>query len=187
MVLRKVLVVLFAMLFLSTSAFAADVAGIKMPDTLKAGGQDLVFNGGDKRTKFMMKVYVAALYLKQKNGDAQKIIDADEPMAIKMQVTSGLVSADKMKHAIDEGFENSTGGNIAPIKAKIDAFTSVFKEIASGIVYDFVYVPGKGVEIYKNGQLASTIQGLDFKKALFGIWLCNKPAQESLKEKMLGK
>jgi len=48
-------------------------------------------------------------------------------------------------------------------------------------------VPGKGVEIYKNGQMISTIQGLEFKKALFGIWLCNKPAQESLKEAMLGK
>jgi len=187
MILRKIFVILFAMLFLSTSAFAIDVAGVKMPDTFKAGGVDLVANGGGKRTKFMMKVYVAALYLKQKSSDAQKIIDADEPMAIKMQVTSGMVTPDKMKAAIDEGFENATGGNVAPIKPKIDAFTAVFKEIASGIVYDFVYVPGKGVEIYKNGQMASTIQGLDFKKALFGIWLCNKPAQESLKEEMLGQ
>ncbi len=187
MVLRKVFVILFAMLFLSTSAFAIDVAGIKMPDTFKSGGQDLVANGGGKRTKFMMKVYVAALYLKQKSSDAQKIIDADEPMAIKMQVTSGMVTKDKMITAINEGFENSTGGNVAPIKVKIDAFTAVFKDIASGIVYDFVYVPGKGVEIFKNGQMASTIQGLDFKKALFGIWLCDKPAQESLKEEMLGQ
>jgi hypothetical protein len=108
-------------------------------------------------------------------------------MAIKLQITSGMVTPDKMKTAIDEGFENSTGGNVAPIKAKIDAFTAVFKDLANGNVYDFVYVPGKGVEIYKNGQLASTIQGLDFKKAMFGIWLCDKPAQESLKEAMLGK
>ena len=187
MVLRKVFVILFAMLFLSTSAFAIEMADVKMPDTIKAAGQDLVVNGGGKRTKFFMKVYVAALYLKQKSSDAQKIIDADEPMAIKLQVTSGLVTPDKMKTAIDEGFEKSTGGNIAPIKAKIDAFTAVFKDLANGNVYDFIYVPGKGVEIYKNGQLASTIQGLDFKKAMFGIWLCNKPAQESLKEEMLGK
>jgi hypothetical protein len=187
MVLRKVIVILIAMLFLSTSAFAIELAGVKMPDTIKAGGQDLVVNGGGKRTKFMMKVYVAALYLKQKGNDAQKIIDADEPMAIKMQITSGLVTTDKMKTAVDEGFENSTGGNVAPLKPKIDAFTSVFKDISSGIVYDFVYVPGKGVEMYKNGQLASTIQGLEFKKAMFGIWLCDKPAQESLKEEMLGK
>jgi len=187
MILRKAFVVLIAMLFLSTSAFAVDVAGVKMPDTMKAGGQDLVFNGGNKRTKFMMKVYVSALYLKQKSSDAQKIIDADEPMAIKLQITSGMVTPDKMKTAIDEGFANSTGGNITPIKAKIDAFTAVFKDLANGIVYDYVYVPGKGVEIYKNGQMASTIQGLEFKKALFGIWLCDKPAQESLKEAMLGK
>lgn len=187
MVLRKVFIVLFAMLFLSASAFAADVAGIKMPDTMKAGGQDLVFNGGDKRTKFMMKVYVAALYLKQKSSDAQKIINADEPMAIKLQITSGMVTPDKMKAAIDEGFENSTDGNIVPIKAKIDAFTAVFKDLSNGIVYDYAYVPGKGVEIYKNGQLAATIQGLEFKKALFGIWLSDKPAQDSLKAAMLGK
>jgi hypothetical protein len=31
------------------------------------------------------------------------------------------------------------------------------------------------------------IQGLDFKKALFGIWLGKKPAQNDLKALMLGK
>ncbi len=31
------------------------------------------------------------------------------------------------------------------------------------------------------------IKGLEFKKALFGIWLCDKPAQKSLKQEMLGK
>ena len=69
----------------------------------------------------------------------------------------------------------------------LDQEPAVFKDLANGNVYDFIYVPGKGVEIYKNGQLASTIQGLDFKKAMFGIWLCDKPAQESLKEAMLGQ
>jgi hypothetical protein len=187
MILRKAFVILFAMLFLSTSAFAVDVVGVKMPDTMKVGGQDLVFNGGNKRTKFFMKVYVAGLYLKQKSSDAQKIIDADEPMSIRLQITSGLVTPDKMKTAIDEGFEKSTGGNVAPIKAKIDAFTAVFKDLSNGVAYDYTYVPGKGVEIYKNGQMISTIQGLEFKKALYGIWLCDKPAQESLKESMLGK
>ena len=32
-----------------------------------------------------------------------------------------------------------------------------------------------------------TIEGLDFKKALFGIWLGNKPADDDLKAGMLGK
>ena len=32
-----------------------------------------------------------------------------------------------------------------------------------------------------------TIRGLDFKKALFAIWLGEKPADNSLKQGMLGK
>ncbi|MEA3471658.1 MAG: chalcone isomerase family protein [Thermodesulfobacteriota bacterium] len=30
-------------------------------------------------------------------------------------------------------------------------------------------------------------KGLEFKKALFGIWLGDKPAQRSLKKEMLGR
>jgi hypothetical protein len=88
-----------------------------------------------------------------------------------------------------EGFENSTGGKTAPLKAKIDAFVGTFKksEITEGNVFDIVYTPGKGVESFKNGKSQGTIEGLDFKKALFGIWLGAKPADEDLKAAMLAK
>ena len=188
MVLRKVSITLLAVLFFATSAFALEVAGVNMPDTIKAGGNDLVLNGAGVRSKFFIKVYVGGLYLKEKSGDADKIIAADEPMAIKMVIITGLVTSDKMEAAFREGFENSTKGNIAPIKDKIEVLINAFKaKMNKGDIYDFVNVPGKGVEVYKNGSLLSSIQGLDFKKALFGIWLCDKPAQESLKNKMLGK
>ncbi|MGB0368446.1 MAG: chalcone isomerase family protein, partial [Flavobacteriales bacterium] len=69
------------------------------------------------------------------------------------------------------------------------AFVNTFKksEIVEGNVFDIIYVPGTGVESYKNGQLEGTIEGMDFKKALFGIWLGEKPADGDLKEAMLGK
>jgi hypothetical protein len=44
-----------------------------------------------------------------------------------------------------------------------------------------------GTKIYKNSELKGTIPGLEFKKALFAIWLGSNPAQESLKNDMLGK
>jgi len=83
--------------------------------------------------------------------------------------------------------KNSTKENIKPIKAQIDKFVGVFKqEIKDGDIYDFIYAPNIGVQIFKNNKLSTTIKGLEFKKALFGIWLCEKPAQESLKKEMLG-
>jgi len=71
---------------------------------------------------------------------------------------------------------------------KVEAFISVFKEeIKIGDVYDLVYTPNVGVDIYKNTIFKKTIPSLAFKKALFGIWLGEKPAQQSLKDAMLGK
>ena len=41
--------------------------------------------------------------------------------------------------------------------------------------------------MYKNGNKKGSIAGLEFKKALFGIWLGDKPADDDLKTGMLGK
>lgn len=60
--------------------------------------------------------------------------------------------------------------------------------IKKGNVFDMIYVPGEGTYIYRNGALKTTIEGLAFKKALFGIWIIDKPSHgiESLRRGMLG-
>ncbi len=173
---------------LSTQA-QTTINGVTLPATIKAGDATCNLNGGGIRKKLFFKLYVGGLYLSEKSSDATAIINADKPMAVKLQITSGIISSENMSEAITEGFEASTGGNVAPLKAEIEAFVNTFKkdEIVEGNVFDIVYVPGKGVESYKNSKLQGTIKGMDFKKALFGIWLGSKPADDDLKEAMLGK
>ena len=110
-------------------------------------------------------------------------------MAVKLQITSEMINSDNMSEVIIEGFEKSTGRNTASLKDRITRFIDTFKKspIAEGDVFDLVYSPAAGVQSYKNGELQSTIEGLDFKKALFGIWLSGKPADPKLKKAMLGK
>ena len=92
-----------------------------------------------------------------------------------------------MVNALDEGLMKSTNNNITPIKEKVDKFKSYFKdEIKVGDKFILVYVPEKGVVFYKNGEKKGVIEGYDFKKALFGIWLGDNPADEGLKEGLLG-
>jgi hypothetical protein len=43
------------------------------------------------------------------------------------------------------------------------------------------------VRVSIKGEVKGTIKGLDFKKAVFGIWLGEKPADAKLKKGMLGK
>lgn len=159
-----------------------------MPNAVKAGDEYLKINGGGIREKFFMDLYIGVLYLREKSSDASKIINADEPMAVKMRVVSGMVTKENMEEAIRTGFDNATNNNTAPIQSKIDQLISVgFKdEISVGDIVDLIYIPGTGTTLYKNNESLVTISGLDFKKALFGIWLCNKPADANLKNKMLG-
>ncbi|MBK8973651.1 MAG: chalcone isomerase family protein [Hahellaceae bacterium] len=187
--MKQTLAAFLASALLAGSVQAATVAGVDIPDTFDAAGKTLNLNGAGVRSKFFMDVYVGGLYLQDASQDAAAIVKGDAPMSIKLHMISGLITSDKMKTATSEGFVNATGGNLAPIQASVDKFMAAFnEEIVENDVFDIVYVPGKGVEVYKNEELVDTIDGgMAFKEALFGIWLSEKPAQEDLKAKMLGK
>lgn len=176
---------LFATVFATLPTHA--LSGV--PGAFTAGNNQLVLNGAGKRTKFIITVYHAGLYLKKKSNNAQQILAADQPMAIRMKIISGLASAEKMKTAMVDGFKNSTGGNTAPVQAQIDEFlkAGLSSDVSKGDAFDMVYTPGAGTQFLKNGKQLALLRGLPFKKALFGIWLSNKPAQASLKNQMLGK
>lgn len=55
-----------------------------------------------------------------------------------------------------------------------------------GDVYDLAYTPYTGLSVILKGQTIGTIPGIEFKRAVFGIWLGEKPADKGLKNGMLG-
>ncbi|MGK5092062.1 chalcone isomerase family protein [Deltaproteobacteria bacterium TL4] len=185
--MKKSIIAVIMCLLVVPLGYAKTIEGVKLPDTLKSGDIQLVLNGGGKRSKFFMKLYVAGLYLQQKSSEAQKIINDNQPMAIRLHITSGLITSDKMEKATRDGFRNATDGKDGSLKTEIDSFMEVFKEkINENDAFDLIYNPNAGTEIYKNGTLKNTIKGMDFKKAVFGIWLSEDPADGDLKDGMLG-
>lgn len=178
----------FVMVGLVVMLFVATPATAEFPvNNIAVGEQALTLNGEGMRKKLFIDLYQAALYLPEKSSDANKIVAADQPMAIQLHIVSSLITPKKMSSATLEGFEKSTGGNITPIKDRVDQMLAVFeKGIKEGDAYEFSYQPGAGVTISLNGSPAASIPGLDFKQALFGIWLSDDPVQSSLKKALLG-
>jgi len=163
------------------------INGITFPDSYTAGKDKLVLNGGGTREKYWMDMYVGALYLSEKSKDANSIIAANSSMAIRICIVSGLITSEKMTDAVYEGFKKSTGGKEASFKTQIDQFKKAFSEpIKVSDVFDIVY-SGEKITITKNGTVKGEIDGLDFKKAVFGIWLGKEPADSDLKDGMLGE
>jgi hypothetical protein len=147
-----------------------------------------VLNGGGTRVKLFMDMYVAGLYVPTKSNSGDAIAKANEAGAVRLHIVSSLVTTDRMKEAIIEGFKKSTGGKTAPLQARIDKFVQVFslEPIVKGNEFDVTYSPEEGTKAYKGGKLLQTIEGADFKTALWGIWLGNDPVDKNLKEGMLG-
>ena len=179
---------LLIVLLLASPASTMEIGGAALPDTLSVEGRELVLNGAGLRKKFFVKVYAMGLYLTGKMQDPDRIIQADEPMAARMHFIYDGVSAEDLVDAWQEGFEKATGGDLGGLRERVETFNGYFTgEAAEGDVYEFVYLPGEVVRTVLEGKVAGTIPGLDFKRALFAIWLGEKPADATLKQGMLGR
>jgi hypothetical protein len=182
------LLIIISTVAINMSIAQTQVGDVTLDNTLNFGNTELILNGAGIRKKAMvLSLYSGGLYLSKKSTDATSIINADETMAIRLVITSSFVSSEAMQDAVNEGFEASTGEKTAPIAAEIKKFISFFgDEIVENDMFDITY-QGTGVVVYKNKKELGTIKGLNFKKALFGIWLGDDPADNKLKKGMLGK
>jgi len=149
---------------------AKEVSGVQVADSITLDAQTLQLNGAGVRSKFFMDLYVGSLYVPTPSNTTAEVINAPVA-AIRLNITSGMITSEKMRDAIIEGFEYATADNTTDIQ---DQFTLVANK-------------SRGVTAYKNGQEQATIEGEMFRQALLKIWLGEKPAQTSLKEAMLGQ
>ena len=175
------------LLFFLTTLSLTPIYAVEIPNSMEYQGVKLMLNGHGPRVQMFMKVYENSLYLEATNSNAEEIMNKDAAMAIRIDVTSSLVTVNAMKKALNEGLVKSTGNNIGPIMKEIDQLTSTFNsDVSTGDFYEFIYLPVTGTNVVKNSEYIDTIPGIDFKKAFFGIWISNNPIQKNLKKAMLG-
>ncbi|AZQ44466.1 chalcone isomerase family protein [Nonlabens ponticola] len=187
--MKKLLLVAVAFMGIYTADAQIVVEDVTVEKSVTVDGKELMLNGAGLREKLWIDLYVGGLYTTTKSSDGKAIVNADEFMAITLDIVSKLVTQDKMISSVEEGFQASTSkAERKALQPKIDKFIGFFnKPIVSGNEFQLSYVPGKGTMVHKNGALLGTIEGMDFKKALFGIWLGDKPADDDLKDGLLGK
>jgi hypothetical protein len=178
-------VVVFVLTFMSDLR-AATLAGVTLPDTAQVGGKTLVLNGLGLRTKMMVKVYVAGLYLEQKSSDPNAIIKADAPKQIIMKFLHGA-SKSQMSDAFDEDFKNNSPDAEKTMKADIDRLLAALEAVKTGDQMVFTYLPGTGTTLLINGTEKVTIAGPAFGQVLFSAWLGPKPSNADMKKGLLGQ
>jgi Chalcone isomerase-like len=170
---------------------SVDVSGYKFEDTAKVAGKDLKLNGAGMRTKLIIKVYAAGLYLPEKKTATADILKLEGPRRVTLQMARDISSEDFGKAFMDGLNENVDKTEKQKIVAQIGKMGELFASVdglKKGDVLHLDWIPGTGTQAELNGKkLGEPIPDINFYNAILRIWLGDKPVDRSLKPALLGE
>ena len=170
-------------------AVSATVDGIRVADSVQLGGATLVLNGAGKRTRFLLNIYIAALYLPSRMSSAAAVLADPGPKRVSLTMMRHL-SSSQFVGALHEAIaHNSTPAEIAQMKPQIDALMATMMAtgaVNEGDLLTIDFLPDGTTRVSRNGRSqGAPITGRAFQRALLNVWIGPIPVQADLKSKLL--
>ncbi|MCG2585216.1 chalcone isomerase family protein [Massilia sp. TS11] len=185
----------FAALALSAASglasAAVSVGDAKFEDTAKVAGKELKLNGAGMRTRLIIKVYAAGLYLPEKKSNPADIQKLEGPRRVTL-IMQRDISSEDFGAAFMKGLkENTDRAETTKILSQTMAFGEMFQSIPGvkkGDVLHLDWIPGQGTICELNGKkIGETLPDVAFYNAVLRIWIGEKPVDSSLKPALLGE
>jgi hypothetical protein len=175
----------------SHTALAAEAGGVKFEETAKVAGKELKLNGVGVRTKFIIKVYAAGLYLPEKKTSAAEVLKLEGPRRMTL-VMLREVSSDSFGKAFMDGLndnvDNAEKMKLVPQISKFGEMFAMLEALKKGDVLHLDWIPGSGTQCELNGKkIGEVVPDIAFYNAVLRIWLGDKPVDRSLKPALLGE
>lgn len=174
---------------LGLTAQAREVSDVSVAETARVGDAVLQLNGAGTRTRVIIDVYVAALYLGQKTSSAEAVLADAGPQRMALHLLYGMSSA-KLLNAFKDAIEaNHSPAELAALEPRLKKFYAIFESVSGvnpGDVILLDYLPGSGTRVLIKGVDKGGVEGADMHRALLKIWLGEHPVQGDLKKALLG-
>ena len=184
---RTILVVL-AFLLAAGPSPAATLDGLTLADTYPVQGQTLVLNGMGIRTLtvFHVRVYVAGLYLAQKNQSAQAIMASSTPKVVLLQFLHTASKSDIEKEYREGEQKNCGHGECAPADAAdFERMIAATPGFAVGDTLTYVF-SAKGMTVLANNKPIGEFSNPDLSRRMLASFIGPYPPSEDLKRQLLG-
>lgn len=161
------------------------VGPFRFPRAMERDGARFVLEGaGLFRWARVVKVYAAAHFVGE--GAAGAPLDADAPRRLEIAYHVSIDAEDFGKAADALLAESHPPEAIAALRPRLDRLHESYYDVKEGDRYALTYLPGRGTELALNGRRLVVIEGADFARAYFGIWLGARPIDEGLRDRLLG-
>ncbi|MEW6721347.1 MAG: chalcone isomerase family protein [Thermodesulfobacteriota bacterium] len=183
--MRK-LVVALGILLLSAQAYGVEIAGVDIAPTVTIGQKALVLNGAGIRRKFVIKVYVGALYLERKASSVEELLKDPGDKLVRMRFVHSKVEKEKIVEAFAEGIGNNSPA-VAPTPDAKTFLSWIQSDCMAGDTVDVFMGSDGTVSASHNGKALGTLRNPALARAVLLIWFGEKPADAGLARGMLGK
>ncbi|MCP5153209.1 MAG: chalcone isomerase family protein [Ectothiorhodospiraceae bacterium] len=132
----------------------------------------------------VVKVYVAGLYIEEGRRPAEAL---DDGVARRLEIEYlRAIDRDVLVRAAGAVLErNLTASEILELDARIARVNALYRDVRPGDRYALTYVPGEGTALSLNGETLGVVEGADFARAYFAIWLGPRPLSEDLRDRLL--
>jgi len=127
----------------------------------------------------LLDVYEAKLYAPSGK------YHASNPYALSLQYFMNLKGRAIAERSITE-MRRQGMKDEAMLKEWLDVMAKIFPDVNKGTVLTGYYIPGKETRFYNGSTLIGTVNGDDFGKAFFGIWLSKNTSEPRLRKALLG-
>lgn len=176
-------------LVVTAPAVARDVGGVNVPDTLTVPGekQPLVLNGAGFRKRFLVKVYVGALYTTAPITSAERLLDATTTRAMRLQFVRA-VDGESIATGWKDGLAaNHSNFEMQGLRTRLAQFNSYMPNVKENDVIRIDLLPRGVTQVAVNDKVRGSVEGTDFQRAILKVWVGPKPADGDLKKAILGE
>lgn len=172
----------------SWDARAAEVAGVELPDTIELDGVSLQLNGAGERTLYVVRTYVAALYVAQPSTHAQALLAQPGPRRLSMTMLAALSTewvVERLTAAMRANTSEEAFARLQPRLVRlVEAFLAL-ERLRKGDRVDIDAVGG-ATRLSVGGRGAE-VPGEDLFDALLRGFIGERPIDAALQHSLLGR
>ena len=146
-------------------------------------GVDMTLQGTGIKSVAFIKAFKAGFY---RGAQEREEVIWESPKRIEVEYFVNIPAQRMAKYTIKKMKVNTTEEEFQQIFPRVQNMETYFVDLKPGDRYSLTYIPGKGTKFAHNNQVTGIIEGSDFAKALFSVWIGDKPFDKRIKKQILG-
>jgi hypothetical protein len=165
---------------------AQEIEGVHVPEHVTVQDTALVLNGAGVRWKLFIKAYVGALYLPEPARAPDRVIAAPGPKCIRLVLLRDVEAATMVEELLARFRANSSDEAYGQLRERIDQLNGALPNFRTGDIVRLDLADAERTDFWVNDALVASFIGEDFQAAVLRLWLGDRPADEKLKQALLG-